>query len=97
MLKIYYRGYLLVRLKGVGNEGKVVEKLKGLEAIESDENWKITYATIIFGGWDLMVECVLTNIQELDKITSFCSVDEDLSQWIEEVTTLVSHEPDYTI
>ncbi|MFW9826878.1 MAG: hypothetical protein ACFFEY_04570 [Candidatus Thorarchaeota archaeon] len=95
MQKIYYRGYILIRLKEIGTEWKVVEKLTNLKSTEPDENWKITYATPIYGGWDVIVECSFSKLRDIDKIVTFCRIDADLSQWIEETTTLVGSENDY--
>ena len=92
---MYYRGYVLVRLKIIGTEWKVVDKLKDLKSKDPNEKWMVTYVTPVYGGWDLMIECSFTNLQDLDKIVTFCRIDEDLSQWIEETTTLVSTRPDY--
>jgi len=69
--------------------------LKGLKSTIPDENWKVTYVTPIYGGWDLVVECTFTKLQELDKNVTFIRVNEELSSWIEETTTLVSSKPDY--
>jgi hypothetical protein len=91
-----YRGYILVRLKTIGTEWKVVEKLSSLKSTESEENWRVTYVTPVYGGWDLVVECSFTKLQELDKIVTYMRVDDQLSQWIEETTTLVSSKPDYS-
>jgi len=55
----------------------------------------VTYATPVYGGWDLIIECAFTKLQDLDKIVTFCRVDSELSQWIEETTTLVSSKPNY--
>jgi hypothetical protein len=95
VFKIYYRGYILIRLKSIGMEWKVVEKLMGLTSNEQDEDWKVTYVTPVYGGWDLVVECSFTKLQELDKIVTYIRVDEDLNSWIEEITTLVSSKQDY--
>ena len=92
---MFYRGYILVRLKTIGTEWKVVEKLSSLKSTESEENWRVTYVTPVYGGWDLVVECSFTKLQELDKIVTYMRVDDQLSQWIEETTTLVSSKPDY--
>ncbi len=92
---MFYRGYILVRLKTIGTEWKVVEKLSSLKSTESEENWRVTYVTPVYGGWDLVVECSFTKLQELDKIVTYMRLDDQLSQWIEETTTLVSSKPDY--
>ena len=92
---MFYRGYILVRLKTIGTEWKVVEKLSSLKSTESEENWRVTYVTPVYGGWDLVVECSFTKLQELDKIVTYMRVDDQLSQWIEETTTLVSSKPDH--
>ena len=91
----YYRGYILVRLKVIGSEWKVVDKLNGLKSSEPDEDWKVSYATPVYGGWDLIVECSFSKLQDLDRIVTYCRVDEDLSQWIEETTTLCGTKPNY--
>ncbi|MFW9946467.1 MAG: hypothetical protein ACFFDX_06515 [Candidatus Odinarchaeota archaeon] len=92
---MFYRGYILVRLKTIGTEWKVVEKLSSLKSTEPKEDWRVTYVTPVYGGWDLVVECSFTKLQELDKIVTYIRVDDQLSQWIEETTTLVSSKPDY--
>ncbi len=92
---MYYRGYILVRLRELGSEWKVVGKLNGLESSESQEDWKVTYATPIYGGWDVMVECSFSKLKDLDKIVTFCRVDKELSAWIEETTTLMGSKNDF--
>ena len=82
-------------MKLIGTEWKVVDKLRGLKSTEPDENWMITYITPIYGGWDLIIECSFEDLQDLDKIVTFCRIDKELSQWIEETTTLVSSRPDW--
>ncbi|MFW9938526.1 MAG: hypothetical protein ACFFD5_12820 [Candidatus Thorarchaeota archaeon] len=52
--------------------------------------WKITYSAPVYGAWDLIIECIFTNLEDLEKIISFCRTDKDLSQWIEATTTLIS-------
>ena len=93
---MYYRGYILVRLKIIGTEWKVVEKLKGLKSTQPGEDWKVTYSTPVYGGWDLIIESSFSKLQDLDKIVTYLRVDDDLSKWIEETTTLVSSRPDWT-
>ena len=70
--------------------------MKGLKSTEPGENWRITYSTPVYGGWDLIIECSFSKLQDLDKIVTFCRIDNELSQWIEETTTLVSSRPDWT-
>jgi hypothetical protein len=82
-------------LKIIGKEWKVVEKLTGLKSTEPGEDWKVTYATPVYGGWDLIVECSFSHLQDLDKIVTYCRVDDELSQFIEETTTLISSKADY--
>ena len=95
MTVMYYRGYILIRLKIIGTEWKVVKKLMDLKSPDPDENWKITYATPVYGGWDAIVECSFSKLKDLDKIVTYCRVDSDLSQWIEETTTLMGSKKDY--
>jgi len=94
---IYYRGYILIRLKIIGTQDKIVQKLKNLKPSDQNEDWKVTYATAVYGGWDVLVECIFTNLEDLYKMLSFCRFDEDLSQWIEATTTLLSIKKDFTI
>jgi len=92
---MYYRGYILIRLKVIGTEWEVVKKLTNLKSSDLDEDWKITYATPVYGGWDVIVECSFSKLKDLDKIVTYCRVDNDLSQWIEETTTLMGSKNDY--
>jgi hypothetical protein len=95
MIVMYYRGYILIRLKVIGTEWEVVKKLINLKSSEQDEDWKITYATPVYGSWDVIVECSFSKLKDLDKIVTYCRVDNDLSQWIEETTTLMGSKNDY--
>jgi len=95
MIVMYYRGYILIRLKVIGTEWEVVKKLTNLKSSDQDEDWKITYATPVYGGWDVIVECSFSKLKDLDKIVTFCRVDNELSQWIEETTTLMGSKNDY--
>lgn len=70
--------------------------MKDLKSTDPGENWMVTYSTPVYGGWDLIIECSFSNLQDLDKIVTFCRVDNELGQWIEETTTLVSSRPDWT-
>lgn len=79
----------------MGTEWEVVKKLTGLKSTESDEDWKITYVTPIYGGWDVIVECSFSKLKDLDKIVTFCRVDKDLSLWIEETTTLMGSKKNF--
>ena len=42
-----------------------------------------------------MVECSFSKLRDIDKIVTFCRVDKELSQWIEETTTLMGAKNDY--
>jgi hypothetical protein len=84
-------------LKTVGTEWDVVRKLNGLKSTEPDEDWKITYVSPIYGGWDLIVECAFSKAKDLDKIVAFCKIDKELAQWIEETTTLMGSKSDYSL
>ena len=94
-MKMYYRGYILIRLKVIGTEWKVVDKLNGLKSTKLEEDWKITYATPLYGAWDVIVECSFKKLKDLDTIVTFCRIDKDLSKWIEETTTLMGSKNDY--
>ena len=76
-------------MKIIGTQWKIVEKLKGLKP-EEHQDWNITYSSPTYGGWDLIIECVFNNLEDLDKIASFCRTDNDLKEWIDATTTLIS-------
>ena len=95
-MSIYYRGYILIRLKIIGTQWKVTEKLKSLNSSNQQEDWEITYATPIYGGWDLIAECMFNNLEDLEKIITFCRTDEELSSLIETTTTLISIKKNFT-
>jgi len=86
----------LVRLKIIGTQWKIVEKLKGLKP-EEDQDWKITYVSPTYGGWDLIIECVFNNLEDLDEIVSFCREDTDLKDWIDATTTLISTKKSFNL
>jgi len=79
----------------LGKDYEIVDKLTNLKSSETNEDWKVTYVTPIYGGWDLIVECIFSILQELDKIVTFCRVDEELSQWIEQTMTLCGTKPNF--
>ena len=72
-----------------------MEKLKGMRSSDPDEDWIITYASPIYGGWDVIVECSFSKLQDLDRIVTFVRADKELSEWIEETTTLMGSRKDY--
>lgn len=72
-----------------------MEKLKGMRSTDPDEDWIITYATPIYGGWDIIVEISFSKLQDLDRIVTFVRADKELSEWIEETTTLMGSRKDY--
>lgn len=83
-------------MKIIGTQWKIVEKLKVLRP-DSDQDWHITYASPTYGGWDLIIECVFKNLEELDKIVSYCRTDNDLKEWIDATTTLISTTKSYKL
>ncbi len=94
-LLIYYRGYILIRLKIIDTQWKIVDKLKTLRP-NKDQDWKITYTSPTYGGWDLIIECMFSNLDDLESIVSFCRFDPELSRWIEATTTLISTKKNYS-
>lgn len=83
-------------MKIIGTQWKIVEKLKKLHP-DGDHDWKITYTTPTYGGWDLIIECAFNNLEDLDEIVSFCRNDNELREWIEATTTLISTKRNYSI
>ena len=88
-----YRGYLLIRLAKIGTEWLVSEKMMAM--VDPDKNWEITYATPIYGAWDLIVEVLFSRLEDLDLIVTGLRSDEDIRDNIEETTTLVSSRANY--
>ena len=86
----------MVRLKIIGTQWKIVEKLKCFQP-KSGHDWKITYSTPTYGGWDLIIECVFNDLEDLDQIVSFCRLDSDLKEWIEATTTLISTKKNFQL
>ncbi|MHA2051728.1 MAG: hypothetical protein ACW986_19115 [Promethearchaeota archaeon] len=74
-----------------------MEKLKTLKPKDLNEDWQITYATPIYGGWDILVECKFNNLEDLEKIVYYCRIDDELSKWIEATTTLISVRKNYSL
>lgn len=83
-------------MKIIGTQWEVSEKLKNLKSSNQQEDWEITYATPIYGGWDLMAECIFNNLEDLEKINYFCRTDDELSKLIETTTTLISIKKDFS-
>ncbi len=90
---MYYKGYILMRLKQIGKEWEIANLLKGMESSEPGDDWKIDYASPIYGPWDVIVECSFTKLQDLDKVVTYCRVN--MSDLIEETTTLTGTKPDF--
>jgi hypothetical protein len=94
---MYYRGYILIRLKIIGTQWNIVEKINSFNRNNSTEEWRITYVTPTYGGWDLIIECLFSNLNDLDSIITYCRTDPDLTQWIEATTTMISVKKDFEL
>ena len=92
---MFYRGYILIRLKIIGSQWDIVEKFNTFNRNESSEEWKISYITPTYGGWDLIIECFFSNLSNLNKIITYCRTDPELTQWIEATTTMISMKSDF--
>ncbi|MHA1732613.1 MAG: hypothetical protein ACTSU5_11770 [Promethearchaeota archaeon] len=93
----YYRGYILCRLGQIGTEWEVVEKVLKLAPEDAAEDWKITYASPVYGMWDLIVEVSFSKLAELDTVVTFLRHREEFRDKIEETSTLVSSKPNYPL
>lgn len=82
-------------MKIISTQWKVIERLKGLTSNNINEDWQITYATPVYGGWDLIIECKFRNLEDLDKIVLSLRTDPEFSQSIEATTTLISTKKNY--
>jgi DNA-binding Lrp family transcriptional regulator len=88
-----YRGYVLARLSRIGTEWEITEKVMNLKA----NTWEITYATPIYGAWDLIIEVSFEKLEDLDVVVTQIRSDESIRESIEETTTLVSSKPNYPL
>jgi hypothetical protein len=77
-------------LKIIDTQWKIVEKIKKFHSKQSQKNWDITYTSPVYGGWDMIVECAFSELEDLSTIVDFCRTDNDLIEWIETTTTLIS-------
>ncbi len=89
-----YRGYILCRLSKIGSEWDIVSELQKINKTLGSE-LKITYASPIYGAWDLMIEVSFVKLEELDKLVTLIRTNQKLQSSIEETTTFVSSRPDY--
>jgi hypothetical protein len=96
-LSIYYRGYILIRLKIIDTQWKIIEKINTFQSTQSHKSWDITYASPVHGGWDLIIECAFNELNDLNVILDFCRTDKDLIGWIEATTTLISIKKDFVL
>ena len=63
----------MVRLKIIGTQWKIVEKLKQFRP-KNGNNWMITYCSPTYGGWDLIIDIDAKNWQ-ISKITAWLIVE----------------------
>ena len=94
---IFYRGYILIRLKIIDTQQKIVEKINDFQSIHSIKDWKITYISPLHGAWDMIVECVFSELENLNVILNFCRTDNELINWIEATTTFISIKKDFIL
>ena len=92
--KKWYRGYILARLSRIGAEWDVVNKVIGMR---KDDDWIVTYASPVYGNWDLIIEVSFSQLDGLDEIVTGIRTDETLKDVIEETTTLVTSRPNYPL
>ncbi|MHA1680137.1 MAG: hypothetical protein ACTSUE_03960 [Promethearchaeota archaeon] len=90
----FYRGYILCRLSKIGSEWEIVEQLQKMNS-EFGEELKVTYASPIYGAWDLIIEASFAQLEDLDKLVTLIRTNSTLQSSIEETTTFVSSKPDY--
>ncbi|MFX0098857.1 MAG: hypothetical protein ACFFCS_04700 [Candidatus Hodarchaeota archaeon] len=90
----HYRGYILCRLSKIGSEWDIVNALKKINE-ELTSELKVTYASPIYGAWDLIIEASFAKLEELDSLVTKIRTNAGLQENIEETTTFVSSRPDY--
>jgi DNA-binding Lrp family transcriptional regulator len=89
-----YRGYILCRLSKIGSEWDIVAELQKINK-DLGKELKVTYASPIYGAWDLIIEVSFVKLEELDKLVTLIRTNPKLQTNIEETTTFVSSRPDY--
>jgi hypothetical protein len=94
---IYYRGYILIRLKIIDKQQKIVEKIDTFQLRHPHKDWKIIYIIPIHGECDMIVECVFRELENLNVILNFCRTDNELINWIEATTTFISIKKDFIL
>ena len=94
---IYYRGYILIRLKIIDTQWKIVEKLNSFQSTHSHKDWKITYISPLHGAWDMIVECAFSELEDLNVILDFCRTEKELINWIEATTTFISIKKNFVL
>lgn len=95
LVEKYYRGYVLFRLSKIGTEWRIVKKMMNMKSNDGGKEWKVTYTTPIYGAWDLICEVSFKNLENLDTVVTSIRMDEEVKDFIEETTTLVSSKPNY--
>lgn len=88
-----YRGYLLIRLARIGTEWEISEKM--MKMSDPSGNWEITFASPIYGSWDVLVEISFKKLEDLDVVVTSLRSDDEIRESIEETTTLVSSRANY--
>ncbi|MHA1271749.1 MAG: hypothetical protein ACTSPY_18325, partial [Candidatus Helarchaeota archaeon] len=83
----------LIRLATVGKEWLIIDKIKELKSAKG--NWKITYASPVYGAWDAIAEISFQELSDLDEIVTAFRTLETLKNVIEETTTVVCTRKDY--
>ena len=89
-----YRGYILCRLSKIGSEWQIVETLQTMNPDLGDD-LQVTYASPIYGAWDLIIEASFSKLEDLDRLVTLIRTNNTLQKNIEETTTFVSSKPDY--
>ncbi|GAB4325234.1 MAG: hypothetical protein Kow0069_31160 [Promethearchaeota archaeon] len=92
----YYRAYVLCRLARIGTEWEVVEAVLKLKPKEG-EDWKVTYATPVYGMWDLLIELSYTHQSQVDTVVTFVRNNPEFRDKIEETTTLLGSRQNYPL
>ena len=95
MAEKFYRGYILFRLSKIGTEWMLVDKLKTMKSKDNGKEWHVSYATPIYGAWDLICEVSFKQLENLDVVVTSIRMDEEVKDFIEETTTLVSSKPNF--
>ena len=78
-----HKSYILLRLKEVGREWDVLERVKKLYGKDL-----VPYGGTVYGAWDLIIEVTFSEFEEVDKVVTGIREDELIAKYVSDTTTM---------